>query len=54
MADDDDEESAAGGEDVMEFPAVSRVTFDERTGTVTLKLATAEEIAEAEKMRKEE
>ena len=28
---------------------VSRVTFDEKTGTVTLKIASEEEIAEAEK-----
>ena len=43
MADDDGEKSAADREDVMEFPAVSRVTFDERTGTVTLKLADTNE-----------
>ena len=49
---DDNEKSAVDDADVenaMEFPAVSRVTFDERTGTVTLRLATEEEIAEVGK-----
>jgi hypothetical protein len=30
-------------------PKISKITFDEKTGTVTLKLATEEEIAQAEK-----
>ena len=41
MADDDNEKQVsddAGGENVTEFPAVSGVIFDERTGTVTLQL----------------
>ena len=33
---------------------VSKITFDEATGTLTLKLASEEEIAEAEKMKKED
>ena len=32
---------------------VSKIIFDEATGTLTLKLASEEEIAEAEKMNKE-
>ena len=32
-------------------PKVSAVYFDERTGTITLRIATEEEIAEAEKLR---
>jgi hypothetical protein len=33
---------------------ISRVTFDEKTGTVTLKIASEEEIAEAEKLKNEQ
>jgi hypothetical protein len=33
------------------LPKVSMVTFDEKTGTVTLKIASEEEIAEAEKLK---
>jgi hypothetical protein len=32
---------------------ISRVTFDEKTGTLTLKIASEEEIAEAEKLKNE-
>ena len=37
--------------DVDKLPKISRVTFDERTGTITLKIASEEEIAEAEKLK---
>ena len=32
-------------------PKVSAVFFDEKTGTITLRIATEEEIAEAEKLK---
>ena len=41
MSDDGNEKPVSddgGGENVTEFPEVSRVIFDERTGTVTLRL----------------
>ena len=40
-----------GNIDVDKLPKISRVTFDERTGTITLKIATEEEIAEAERLK---
>ena len=43
---DDDEKSAvddADAENEIQFPEVSKVTFDERTGTVTLRLPESKE-----------
>jgi len=34
------------------LPKISKIVFDEKTGTVTLKIASEEEIAEAEKIKK--
>ena len=40
------EENDESGDNAQKvIPKVSRVTFDERTGTITLKLASEEEIA---------
>jgi len=36
----------------QDIPKVSKIVFDETTGTVTLTVASEEEIAEAEKMKK--
>jgi hypothetical protein len=36
-------------EALQNIPKISKIIFDEKTGTVTLKLATEEEIAQAEK-----
>ena len=33
------------------IPKISKIVFDEATGTVTLKIASEEEIAEAEKLK---
>ena len=33
------------------IPKVSKIVFDEKTGTVTLTIASEEEIAEAEKLK---
>ena len=38
---------------VQPIPKVSKIIIDEATGTLTLKLASEEEIAEDEKMKKE-
>ena len=35
------------------YPPVSKITFDEKTGTITLKLASEEEIALNEEIKKQ-
>ena len=36
-------------DDKEKIPKVSKITFDEKTGTITLKLASEEEIQESKK-----
>ena len=51
----DRKEQKEKNEPAAEFPQVipkiSKIVFDEATGTVTLKIASEEEIAEAEKLK---
>lgn len=46
-------ESKPGIDTPQAILKVSKVIIDETTGTITLKIASEEEIAEAEKMKKE-
>ena len=56
MADDDHEKPVAdntNGEKIKDLPEVSGITFDEMTVTLTLKLASEEEITEVERQKNE-